>query len=225
MRKIIPITITILSISLLLTGCGNFLKKNSSAGAAANTTTTTETEVDEDKLYEEAINSMENTDEYFEENSKVLDTYTIDEADNIKTEAEVAENISDRNLGTETLIPIYGEDGTTVLQGEDETDTDIKSPMYQSTYVNSSDEIWSIIVIADRIYAYPMSYMAQSEDGVEVIVSEQESILSYDGVSGKFFETIPEKEVLRVMVVDEINQTVLDELTVDKLIEKVKKGE
>ena len=82
---------------------------------------------------------------------------------------------------------------------------------------------FSIFVIENSVYAYPLSYIYESGETIEtdIIISETENVISYDNVTNTFYETKPSDDAIKVIVVDEINADVLDELTIDKIKSKM----
>lgn len=67
--------------------------------------------------------------------------------------------------------------------------------------------------------ANPVSFNAESELGVQLIIAESEVISCYDSQSNMFYETIPNETELIVKVVDRIDTETLDRLTVEVIKE------
>jgi hypothetical protein len=57
----------------------------------------------------------------------------------------------------------------------------------------------------------------QAHEGAELIVSESNTVVSYDNVKNKFYETIPNNTEINVKTVDSITADVLDSLAMEAL--------
>lgn len=68
--------------------------------------------------------------------------------------------------------------------------------------------------------AYPVSYNMQSSSNVQVMISEKDTVMSYDSRTGKFYETIPKESELIVKKVGRIDAETIENLMdgeIDKL--------
>ena len=65
--------------------------------------------------------------------------------------------------------------------------------------------------------AYPAAFNLESGLNVEVLVSESEEITSYDCDTDKYYVTVPDESVVKVLVVDRIDAATLNSLTYDDL--------
>ena len=92
-------------------------------------------------------------------------------------------------------------------------ETTQKYPLYYTYYITESGDLWTILVIDGKVTANPASYNMNSELAVQVVISESETIMSYDSETNTYYETIPDPETLIVKVVPEINAEVLEQLT------------
>jgi hypothetical protein len=165
--------------------------------------------LDDDNYRTENIDA----DAFFEEKASVLRVQNVDDSEDNKTGVEIIEYFSDLGFDDQYISAEYsmaGEYGGKELIGQETSD---KHPVYEGIYVNSSDQIWMIYYINGRIMAMPVSYNLQSGKNVKVIISENESIMSYDGTTNQFYETIPDPSVLDVKSVEEITAETLDQLT------------
>ena len=57
----------------------------------------------------------------------------------------------------------------------------------------------------------------QKESGVQVMLSEEDTITSYDSTTNKFYVNIPNADILTVKKVDKIDAETLDKLTYGEL--------
>jgi len=152
-------------------------------------------------------------DEFYEQNSHIISTVDVNNSDVVQTETELCENLAVRGFEDYPVTTEYsmnGEyfDATTISEASSE-----KHPIYQTYYVTANGEVWTIFIINGSVMANPVSYNMQSGLGVQVIISESETVTSYDCTTNKFYETIPDKSELFVKVVEEINAETLESLT------------
>ena len=89
--------------------------------------------------------------------------------------------------------------------------------MYQTYYISSSGDIWILFEINGQIVPNPFSYNEQKESGVQVMLSEEDTITSYDSTTNKFYVNIPNADILTVKKVDKIDAETLDKLTYGEL--------
>jgi len=160
-------------------------------------------------------NKVEATDadEFYEQNSHIKTAVDVNDSDVVQTEKELCENLSTRGFVDYPVTTEYSMDGvyfdaTNISEASSE-----KHPIYQTYYVTANGEVWTIFIINGSVMANPVSYNMQSGVGVQVIISESETVTSYDSTKNKFYETIPDKSALFVRVVEEINAETLESLT------------
>lgn len=179
---------------------------------------------DLDKEIEKALLELEamrsDADSYFQNNSSIVSEIEADFSDNVHTEAETYSNLAGRGF---TEYPIETEYSMTGEHYEPEVISDTstsKHPYYQTSYVASNGDVWTIFEINGVVMANPVSYNVQSERDVQLIISESETVTSYDNRTNKFYETIPNESELSVKAVSRIDAETLENLTfgeIDKL--------
>ena len=152
-------------------------------------------------------------DTYFNDNGDVISTINANDSPDVTTERESFDIFTDRGFTDFPISTYYSMDGSYFDEKEIDNSSSETHPMYVTYYVNSSGDLWTIELINGCITAYPVSYIESSELGVPIIISETDTIVSYDGVSNKFFETIPNKSSLIIKKIDRIDSNSLDELT------------
>ena len=67
------------------------------------------------------------------------------------------------------------------------------------------------------IAANPVFYNEQSELPAQLIITETDSLVSYDSSKNKFYETVPINLALIVKKVDTINAETLEKLTIEEI--------
>lgn len=154
--------------------------------------------------------------DYYDKNAEIVDVIEAQESNLVQSEEEVGVSMTDRGFDEYPIWSEYSMEGeyytATELSGSSE-----QHPIYQTYYVSANNELWTIFVINGSVMANPVSYNMQSGLGVQVIFSESNVITSYDSVTNKFYETIPNETELLVKVVEEINATTLDVLSSEEI--------
>ena len=150
-------------------------------------------------------------DEYFGSRAKVLSKTDASKSKNVHTEAEAYSNLKDRGFSQTAITADYSIKGKYIGDTEITTDSKVKHPVYQTYFVSSDESVWTIIETNGHIVAVPVS--RNSGSGVDIIVSESESIFSYDSASNSFYEIIPNESSGTVVVtVPHIDSQTLDSM-------------
>ena len=169
-------------------------------------------------MNEEKANAMKSdpvdVEEYYKEKSEIVASYDVKTSENIQSEKQAVESISQRGFEQYPVTYDYSIDGKYLKEQESKSSKD-QHPIYQTYYTSANDELWTIIVVNGSIIANPVSYNMQYERGVQFIVSESNVITGYDSANNVFYETIPSESELIVYVVDKIDAETLDALTVE----------
>lgn len=156
-------------------------------------------------------------DEYYWDNSEVVNVIDAQESNDVPTETEVIAILEERGFVDYPITYEYSIDGeydeeTEVLEGS----TD-KHPMYQTYYVAENGDVWTIFVINGAIFANPASFNLESELGAQLLFSETKELTSYDDETNKFYVTIPKESAAIVKVVEKIDAETLDKLTIEEI--------
>ena len=174
--------------------------------------------VNKEKLSEESYEvTPPDADEYFSDNSIIKSQTDANTSTNVLTEGEVSEFFASRGFEQTSIITEYSMDGEYLNSTSISDSSATKHPMYQTQYVTTQNELWTLFVIDGNIMANPVSYNTQSTSGVKVVFSESETITSYDSTTNKFYETIPNKNALFVIVTDRIDSDALEKLTIGEI--------
>ena len=152
-------------------------------------------------------------DEYFDKNSTVIAVSDANTSDDVQTEAQTCETLTERGFAEYPITSNYSMDGTYYDATEISIASASKHPVYETYYVTDSGDVWTIIIINGSIMANPVSYNLQSNLGVQVIISETDTVTSYDSATNQFYETIPHDSELIVKTVKRIDDETLETLT------------
>lgn len=177
-----------------------------------------------DKEIEKAIADLENkpidADSYFRNNSSIVSEIRVNDSNNVSTEMEVYNNFAGRGFQVSCIETEYSMDGTYYSTKFISNTSQEKHPIYQMEYVAENGSVWTILEINGTVMAYPVSYNMQSSSNVQVIISEKDTVMSYDSRTGKFYETIPKESELIVKKASRIDVETIENLTdgeIDKL--------
>lgn len=164
-----------------------------------------------------------NADTFFNDFGKVLSVKHADEETSLIEEANVKQFLNERNLNTTDIYTHYSIAGEYYDDKIIMDDSSVKHPMYETSYINDNNEEWELYIINDQLMANPVSYNSRYylENEKMVIVSEKESIISYDCETNQFYEVIPKESEMKVYKVDKIDSNALDEITVERILNYV----
>ena len=164
-------------------------------------------------LIEQYSTETTNADEYFQNNATVLEIIDASTSKDVLTESQVFSFFQDRGFVEHPITCNYSMDGVYDPDMSFSEDSTTMHPMYETYCITSKDEVWTIFVINGAIMAKPVSYNLQSGLGVEVLISETNTLTSYDGVTNQFYETIPNDSTVILKTVERIDAETLETLT------------
>ncbi|MDD5924078.1 MAG: hypothetical protein PUC88_04740 [Clostridia bacterium] len=163
--------------------------------------------------------TYDDANEYYQSNSEVISKIEARDSKSTTTEAETVKQLKERGFTSCVITTNYDMDGN-YFDDKEIGNSSEKHPLYQTYYQTKNNEIWEINLINGTIVANPIYYNIQSDHEAQVIISESDSIMSYDSSTNMFFETIPDESVLIVKNVKELTAEVLENLDyegIDKL--------
>lgn len=154
-------------------------------------------------------------DEYFNQKSQIISEIDADSSDSVETEKDVKSRIEERGFSEYPITSDYSMDGEVVTETEITSDSSEKHPMYQSYHMTANRDLWIIYSINGAVMANPVSYNMQSGRDVQILLSESDTVMSYDSTKNKFYETIPNTSELIVIRVDRIDVKTLENYTIE----------
>ena len=157
----------------------------------------------------------EDAEAYFSERGNVIGKTDAASSQDVHSEAETVSELKGRGLTQYSVTAEYSADGHYSGASDASADSQERHPMYTTYYVASNGDIWTITEINGRITAYPVTWNMNAETGTETILSETETIISYDSVKNCFYETIPDPSVLIVKKVERIDAETLEKLSTE----------
>lgn len=156
-------------------------------------------------------------DEYYFNNSEVLEVIDAKESKNVPTCAEVTALLKERGFTGFEILYEYTMDGVYSEKAQISESAGEKYPMYQTFYVSAAGDIWSIYVVNGAFFANPVSYNLQPEQRVQLLISENGTLTSYDEEFSKFYVTIPNESEIILKSVDRIDAETLERLTIEEV--------
>ena len=196
-----------------------FSKRSSGGPAGPSSSASTESED-----YYEGEEDME---AYYNENSTVVSVTDAASSSTVKTEKDAISELDDRGFGQYEVESDFDMAGELLDDPVMEESSSDKHPMYTTNYCNSSEELWVVYFVDDRVMAFPVSYNDQSDRVAPVMITEDDTVMSYDCYSNKFYETIPKDSELIVVNISKINDEkisggkintdILDVLTIEEI--------
>lgn len=223
-RKIVVITIIIVILLIGIgVGIGVFMvhnEKNANVpnngeiqetqSATSTETTTTDEEVDLGSNYEVPEFDAE---AYFRENTTLKSTFDVTSSQSIHTESEAYDSFVERGFDGSQVMYEYTMDGTYLGENEISRSSSSKHPMYQVYYATTSGDIWMILEINGSFFATPITYNFSNAQNVPVILSETDTITSYDSSTNKFYVNIPNASQTVIKTVSKIDAETIEKLT------------
>jgi len=161
-------------------------------------------------------------DEYFNENAnRVVNVKDAKTSDSVMSERETTQLLNRIGFDEYPAESPYTMDGDYEEEQIDAGGSE-KHPLYQTYYHNTNGDLWTIFVIDGQVMAKPVTFCMEAELDAEVLVSEKDTLVSYDATTNQFYETVPGRNRVILIVVDEINSNTLDELTISRLNDYVR---
>ena len=129
------------------------------------------------------------------------------------TEAEAVSFFRARGFEQQPVTYEYAMDGTYRDPAAAAESGSQKHPMYETSYTSSYGIVWNLYLIKGRIIAEPVSFNAERYYSPILMLSETDTLTSYDAASGAYYETVPDSSVCRVRRMDRIDAEALDQLS------------
>lgn len=158
--------------------------------------------------------------DYFDKNTELKTSFDVQTSADVSTESEAFDNFSQRGFDGYQVTYDYTIEGEYVGNKVISNYSSARHPMYQTNYMTESGDIWMVFEINGAFFATPLSYNFENETKVPVLISETDTITSYDSTTNKFYVNIPEKSESVIKKVAKIDAETLEKLTgeeIDKL--------
>ncbi len=169
---------------------------------------------------EEGLPKPENptaADDYFWENSTVIDVIDAEDSNDLLTEEEAIDFLAERGFDAFPVTYYATQNGQYVGDTSAEDGSGDKHPLYYTYYISSNNLVWTIYVVNNSIIAYPVSFNLESTLSAPLLYSESNKLTSYDNDSNRFYVTIPFESANIVKELETINAEALDNLTLEEI--------
>ncbi len=153
------------------------------------------------------------TDEYFWENSIVVDVIDVAESEDVLTESEVSMVLEERGFLYYPITYKYTIDGDYTGKTEIQSDSNEKHPVYQTFYMSDSGDVWTIYVVNGSVIAYPVSINISSDLDAQILYADSNQLISYAEEGNKFYVTVPFEETIILKEIDIIDATELNKIS------------
>ena len=163
--------------------------------------------------------SLDEADKYYNENAEVVSVTKANESADVLSDQEVTNLLLDRGFDMGLIFTDYDIYGNYLDEMEVENKSDEKHPIYKMLYESKSELLWNVYIINGAVFAYPVSYNLVSDRQAVLLITETDTVISYDYLSNQFYETIPKESSVIVRKVDKIDKETLDTFTIGGLSE------
>ena len=145
------------------------------------------------------------------ENSiKIMKAENVSNSKNLLSEKEAKVLLEERGFSFYDINYDYTIDGNSVEETVVDPNSDVKHPRYLTNYMDKKNRVWTIYIIENSIIAYCVSYTFESNTGVELLISETDSVTTYDADKNMFYTSIPKETYAIVKTVKRIDTEALD---------------
>ena len=159
-------------------------------------------------------------DYYWDVSEKVIAVIDADKSTDLMSESEAYALLNERGFIDLPITYTHSSDGQYVGKTEVSQNSQNKHPLYQTNYLSSDNNVWTVYIINGNIFAFPASFNLDSNLETEILVSESDYLTSYNDAVNKFYVTIPKNNSAIVKTISQINAENLDKLTSEELSKK-----
>lgn len=134
------------------------------------------------------------------------------------SEAEVVEELTDRQFDASSVTTEYTEDGEyTGMEFIHENSLE-RHPQYDLYYKSGSGVNWTIRLIGNSVMAIPSSYNTEEANKPIIFCETSDGVPGYDGAINKLY-TMPEENYQRIAIIEKVEQ--IDAATLDEYTKEV----
>lgn len=154
---------------------------------------------------------------YYSESGTILNVIDVMNSAAIHTEAEAFTSFVARGFSQNPVTSDFTIEGEVQSEYVISEQSKEKHPLYTSYFISDEGIFWTILDMNGRFFAYPVSYSLASTDNIQIIVSESNSLISFDGVGNRYYETIPNTDVIKIIQVNHIDAETMNQFTIEEL--------
>lgn len=159
---------------------------------------------------EELIIDPIDAEKYYKEHSNLVSITNATDSEDVTSEKDTVILLNDRGFKEYPVTTNYSIEGEyyeskTINESSSET-----HPIYTTYYLSANNVLWGVSLINGNITAYPVSYNLDKQLDKPFLIVESDTVVSYDSVSNKFFETEPDNSELILKKISRIDTSALD---------------
>lgn len=146
---------------------------------------------------------------------QILSKTPAADSQQVQSESGLVSDLDSRGLWQFEIVSEYNMSGEYLGESGISSSSNALHPRYSTYYQATNGELWVITCTNGVITAEPFGYNYVDNDGtrVPVMVTETDSICSYDGITNTFFDFVPDATVIRLVKVEKIDSQTLEGLT------------
>lgn len=146
---------------------------------------------------------------YFDGISSVISKTDAFTSPNVRSESQVYDDFFQRG---------FKEDITTEYQMNGDLDekrtisrySSLTHPVYQTYYTTKNKDLWLIVEINGTVMATPVTYNLSLDSGMSLMLSETDTMTTYDSTSNQFYVIRPNADEITLKTVGTINAETLE---------------
>lgn len=151
-------------------------------------------------------------DAYFQNNSTILNATDANNSDLILSEDEAYNLLNERGFTEYPIITEYSMNGDYIDEMKISQGSSERHPIYQTNHICNNGDVWNVYIIGKTVIAMPVSYNAKSSSEALIVITENDSMMSYDTGTNRFYETIPNESIMVIKKVDCVDAMTLENL-------------
>ncbi len=148
-------------------------------------------------------------DSYFNDISTVVSKTDAFTSTNVRTESQVYNDFFQRGF-TEDITTEYVMNGDLDEKRVISRYSSLTHPVYQTYYTTAKNDLWLIVEINGVVMATPVTYNLSLDSGMSLMLSETDTMISYDSTSNQFYVIKPKADEINLKTVGAINAETLE---------------
>ena len=148
------------------------------------------------------------------EKGEIISKTEASKSNTVLESSDAINDFNNRGFHTDSILSTYNINGE--LDEKVVTKDDGNThPVYLYNYTSPDGNAWQLLSVNGKLMAYPLTYnLQENKTETAVIVSESNSVFTYDCATNTFFEIIPNGTAIRVIQAEQINKSTLDNLSI-----------
>ena len=128
---------------------------------------------------------------------------------NVRTESQVYNDFFQRGF-TEDITTEYMMNGDLDEKRVISRYSSLTHPVYQTYYTTAKNDLWLIVEINGTVMATPVTYNLSLNSGMSLMLSENDTMTTYDSTSNQFYVIKPKADEITLKTVGAINAQTLE---------------